>query len=298
MPQKKMIEYCGIGKRIGAFILDILCALLIAINLNNYVMKPITSDFLGTSKLQEQYIDRLLESHLYIQKDDGLCYSIDMINDDNHLSNEEYIEYLDQELTYFFSSDEFSCSNIEYYNNLKLEANTVFVYNTSTSSFDYLDTSSMNDKVTFYKNAVNNAINKVLIKDEVISKTTNEIMKNNMMSLIMSFIISMTIFFLVIPLISKNGSTLGKYMFKIGVVDLKTKEIAYKGQTALRFIIILFEVLLSLMTYGGVILISFGFTIFTKNNSTLHDLACKTTLVDLKQYNLPPLEEEGELVWK
>ena len=103
----------------------------------------------------------------------------------------------------------------EYYNNLKLEANTVFVYNASTSSFDYLDTSSMNDKVTFYKNAVDNAINKVLIKDEVISKTTNEIMKNNMMSLIMSFIISMTIFFLVIPLISKNGSTLGKYMFKI-----------------------------------------------------------------------------------
>ena len=58
MPQKRTIEYCGIGKRIGAFILDLIFALLIAINLNNYVIKSITSNFLGASKLQEKYIER------------------------------------------------------------------------------------------------------------------------------------------------------------------------------------------------------------------------------------------------
>lgn len=298
MPQKKEIVYCGIGKRIGAFIIDILCTLLIAINLNNYVMMSITSNILGTAKLQEQYKERLVDSHLYIQKENGLCYSIDIINDNNAMNAEEYINYLDEKLTLFYTDEDFEYSNIEYYNNLKKEATNIFVYNEETNKYEYLENVSINEKLSFYKNAVANTIDKVLYNDPQIIELTNSILKNNITSLIFSFIISMIIFFLVIPLISKNGSTIGKYMFKIGVIDLKTKQIAFKGQTSLRFIIILLEVLLSLMSFGGVLLISFSFTIFTKNNSALHDLVCKTTLVDLKQYKLPPLEvEEGELVW-
>ena len=65
-------------------------------------------------------------------------------------------------------------------------------------------------------------------------------------------------------------------------------------------IIVFIAGILNIMKIVSLLLtISFGLTIFTKNNSSLHDLVCKTTVVDLTQYNLPPLnEEEGELAWK
>lgn len=296
MPQKRNIEYCGIFKRIGAFFIDFLCTFLIAINLNNYVVMSLTSNALGTTELKEQYKDRLVESHLYIEKEDGLCYSIDIINEDNSMSDEEYIQYLDNNLIKFYSDEKFECSNIEDYYNLKIEANNIFVYDEDNKIFNYLENVTNQEKIKFYKNAVTLAIDKVLYNDLIIIEVTDKIIKNNMYSLIMSFVLSMVIFFLIIPLFSKNCSTIGKYMFKIGVVDINTKQIAQKGQISLRFVVLLFEVLLSLMCYGGVLLISFGLTIFTKNNSSLHDLICKTTLVDLNQYRLPPLEiEEGEL---
>ena len=212
------------------------------------------------------------------------------------MNNEEFIEYLDYQLALFYSDSDFECSNMEYYNNLKNENPTIFEYNTSTLKYEYKDNVSDEEILNFYIQVIDISINEILIQDKQINETLNKIIVNNATSLMMSIIVSMVIFFLIIPLISKNGSTIGKYLLKIGVIDLKSKMIAHKGQIALRFVILLIECLLSLMCYGGVLLISLAITIFSKNNSSIHDLICKTTLVDLKQYNLPPIDlEEGEL---
>ena len=42
MSQKRLIEYSGAAKRIFAFFIDILCTLLIAINLNNFLFSNLT----------------------------------------------------------------------------------------------------------------------------------------------------------------------------------------------------------------------------------------------------------------
>ena len=275
MSQKRLIEYSGAGKRIFDFFIDILFTLLIAINLNNFLFSNLTRESLGTTALEEKYKERLVDSHLYILNDDGLCYSIDIINHDNSMSEEEYILYLDTQLTLFYLDEDFECSNIEQYNDLKKNKEDVFRFDNSLGLYVYLDNIDNETKLKFYKDAVTYSIDKVLVNDELIEDYLNQIMRNGLISLSMSFMASMFIFFLIIPMINKNRSTIGKYMFKIGLIDLKTKEILSRQQYTLRFIVLFLETVISLMCYGGVLLISFAFTIFTKNNSSLHDFVAK-----------------------
>lgn len=294
MSQKRLIEYSGVSKRVFAFLIDLLCTLLIAINLNNLVFSNLTKESLGTTVLEEKYKERLVDSHLYILKDDGLCYSIDIINNDNSMSEEDYILYLETQLTLFYLDDDFKCSNIDQYIELKKNKEELFKYDSVLNTYIFLDSVDNETKLKFYKEAVTYSIDRVLANDEKVEEYLNQIMKNGLISLSTSFMLSMFIFFLIIPLISKNRSTIGKYMFKIGLIDLKSKEILSRQQYTLRFIVLFLETSISLMCYGGVLLISFAFTIFTKNNSSLHDFASKSMPINLISYS-KIIEEEGEL---
>ena len=294
MSQKRLIEYSGVSKRVFAFLIDLLCTLLIAINLNNLVFSNLTKESLGTTVLEEKYKERLVDSHLYILKDDGLCYSIDIINNDNSMSEEDYILYLETQLTLFYLDDDFKCSNIDQYIELKKNKEELFKYDSVLNTYIFLDSVDNETKLKFYKEAVTYSIDRVLANDEKVEEYLNQIMKNGLISLSTSFMLSMFIFFLIIPLISKNRSTIGIYMFKIGLIDLKSKEILSRQQYTLRFIVLFLETSISLMCYGGVLLISFAFTIFTKNNSSLHDFASKSMPINLISYS-KIIEEEGEL---
>lgn len=294
MSQKRLIEYSGVSKRVFAFLIDILCTLLIAINLNNFVFSNLTKESLGTTVLEQKYKERLEDSHLYILKEDGLCYSIDIINYDNSMNEEEYILYLDTQLTLFYLDEDFECSNIEQYNELKKNNEDIFRYDNILNTYVYLENVDNEAKLKFYKDAVTYSIDKVLVNDEQVENYLNQIMRNGLISLSMSFMASMFIFFLIIPMINKNRSTIGKYMFKIGLIDMNTKEILSRQQYTLRFIVLFLETTISLMCYGGVLLISFAFTIFTKNNSSLHDFVSKSMPINLISYS-KFIEEEGEL---
>ena len=294
MPQKRLVEYCGAGKRIFAFIIDVLCTLLIAINLNNYLFSNLTKEKLGTTVLEEKYKTRLVESHLYVLEDDGYCYPIDDINYDNKMSDEEFMVYLETNLLAFYNDDDFKCSNIEQYIEFKKSKVEIFELSNTTNDYEFISSVTIEQKLNFYSEAVTYSIDRILVNDDLIEGYLNEIMMNGLISLGMSFMSSMFIFFLIIPLINKNRSTIGKYMFKIGVVDLNTKQILSRQQLVLRYIVLFLETAISLMCYGGVLLASLALTIFTKNNTSFHDFVCKSMPIDLVAYS-KKIEEEGEL---
>lgn len=292
-------NYCGVSKRIFAFILDIVCAILIAINLNNFVVNPLLSKAFHTDLYEEQYRDRLLESNLYFLGEDGLCYQIDMYADFNKdCTNEEYVSYMEQKLDLFYNNASFECAQLSYYNALKETATEVFIYDNSNDTFSYVDGVSIEKKIDFYKSAVAYSIDKVLVNDNVISTIYTNIMTKGLLALGISLFLSLIIFNLIIPLFSKKNYTLGKFMFKIGTVNSITGRNARKSQIVLRFIVYSFEVLISFLTFGAVLLISFAFTLFTKNNNAIHDMIAKTKLIDLTTTKLltdKDVIEEGEL---
>lgn len=297
MAASKKVVYCGSLKRILAFIFDFSFTLLFAIIINSVLINPIFSDLLNTDYYTNQYQERLVESNLYVKINESVV-SIDSTYNEQSQTLQEYVDYLDNQLNMFYSNDEFECSNISMYEELKLNETEIFYFDEISNSIKTLNNVSLEKQREFYEDAVAYSINTVLVYDDIVSVSSTNIIMNSIYSFVISFLIIMSIFFLLVPLLNKKRATFGKFIFKIGVVNTKDYKFISKKDMLIRFAVLFIEIVLSFFTFGGIVLISFAFTIFSKNDSALHDFAAKTTLVDLRYYN-PSLidQEDGELAW-
>lgn len=99
--------------------------------------------------------------------------------------------------------------------------------------------------------------------------------------LLLPIFISVTLFEFVVPLIFGNGRrTLGKFLFKISVVDSRGLSPSFP-RFLLRFIFFLFvEVFLSMVSFLIPMIVSFTMFVFSKNNQSLHDYVIGTYVVD------------------
>ncbi len=100
--------------------------------------------------------------------------------------------------------------------------------------------------------------------------------------IVMPVVVSFTVFEYVIPMIFKKGRrTLGKLMFRTGLVD--ERGLSPKvGKFTIRFLLFLFiEVLLSLVTFGIPLIISVSLFFFSKNKQPFHDYMTGVHLVDI-----------------
>ena len=107
--------------------------------------------------------------------------------------------------------------------------------------------------------------------------------------IIACLLFTLPIFFLIIPLCLKNGETLGKLFFKLGLAN----KLGYrhsKLQLIPRFLLSIAIVVVLYFTVGvnlislGIItfiaLVSYGLTIFTKGHKAIHDYLAGTIVVD------------------
>lgn len=110
--------------------------------------------------------------------------------------------------------------------------------------------------------------------------------------LVVAIIFTFMIFYFVIPFIFKNGETIGKKVMHICLVNklgYQYKRIQLLPRVlfpTLLTIIIVFFAGFSIWAFAGVsavILISFLFVIFTKDNKAIHDFFAGTLVIDAKQ---------------
>lgn len=110
--------------------------------------------------------------------------------------------------------------------------------------------------------------------------------------LVVAIIFTFMIFYFVIPLFFKNGETIGKKVMHICLVNklgYQYKRIQLLPRVlfpTLLTIIIVFFAGFSIWAFAGVsavILISFLFVIFTKDNKAIHDFFAGTLVIDAKQ---------------
>lgn len=292
MATNKKVVYCGSLKRILAFIFDFSFTLLFAVIINSVLINPLFSDLLHTDDYTIQYQERLVESNLYVKINESVV-SIDSTYNKNSQTLQEYVDYLDNQLNMFYTSEKFECSNISMYEELKLNETELFYFDETSNSIKILNDISLEKQKEFYEKAVSYSINNVLVHDDIVSLASTNIIMNSVYSFVISFLIIMSIFFLLVPMLNKKRSTFGKFIFKIGVVNTKDYKFISKKDMLIRFAVLFIEIVLSFFTFGGIMLISFAFTIFSKNDSALHDFAAKSILVDLRYYN-PLLIDEGD----
>ena len=95
--------------------------------------------------------------------------------------------------------------------------------------------------------------------------------------------LSTIILYLIIPLFMKNGETLGKKLFSIGLASARDGFKVKRSQIIIRFLaFLLIELLLSIFTLGFPLIISFSMLVFNKNGYALHDYLAATVCIDRK----------------
>ena len=95
----------------------------------------------------------------------------------------------------------------------------------------------------------------------------------------------LTIAFLVVPLFSKDGSTVGMKPFYLQVVEKKNGENATKLQVLFRYLIVIsIYVLASYYLFGLPIIVSMLMIMCTKERLSLCDLLCSNYVVDSGKY--------------
>ena len=138
-------------------------------------------------------------------------------------------------------------------------------------------------------NAIYNDAIKVFYNQKTVKKANDTINISNAILMLVSTLPSFAIFYLVLPLISPFGQTIGKRILSLGVTDDKGYLIK-KWRTALRSVPILgatiyiclinslyFQLLIPLV----LLLISMGFLVFSPSRRCLHDFMAGTTVIKL-----------------
>ena len=140
-------------------------------------------------------------------------------------------------------------------------------------------TTTATEKYDFYIEAYQTAINDLENNHAELSNLNNQLSQRIIWGIISGFILSLAIFQIAIPLILKDGATIGKRLLQLAPVNV----LGYapkRAQTLLRNIAVI--IIHYLLVFFAVPFISLMFLIFRKDHRDLVDLSAATLIVDTK----------------
>lgn len=127
---------------------------------------------------------------------------------------------------------------------------------------------------------------------ERVEELEGKISQSGLVSISISFIFSTMVFYFLIPLLNKNGCTLGKFALGLKVVNFDGLEPSKKQIIIRESVFIGVELLLGLLLYGILPLISLGFIVFSNSGQSIHDLIIKTNVVSNNKEEIVNEEED------
>jgi uncharacterized RDD family membrane protein YckC len=254
----------GLLKRIGAFIIDLFVFIVISFLFNGLVTKNIANALPIVSNAQQTYYESAIATGLF----EGDSFdTLDYISSD-----------YDNKLTAFYES----YNDLDAYNKLKAENyKAYFTYDETTSTYvETGDTSTMNS--VYYSIIRYHASSYWMNQDENSHQAAITISVTIIVEYFISMFIGGIINYIIIPLILKNGQTLGKKLLQIYVVNLRGDYHVKWVQSLVRGIsIVVIEIELGIVSFGVIPLVSLLVSAFNSKGQSLHDLICSTTVVDM-----------------
>lgn len=136
--------------------------------------------------------------------------------------------------------------------------------------------------VNYFLNVYSSAC-KNLISNSRIQSLTQENQKLFMQAFILLIPVLIGVSFIfdfLIPLFSPASESIGKHIFKLGVISKKGYKLnkLYLIPRWIGYVVI--ELILGVFTIGGAILVSYTMFLFTKNRRCLHDFIAGTVVID------------------
>ncbi|MCI5745225.1 MAG: RDD family protein [Erysipelotrichaceae bacterium] len=279
-------------RRITSAFLDLMIAFILAL-LFSFLTNPIVNLIYDGEQLYKTYCDYAVSTKLYI------------VDENNNLILNDSIIHYDENLTYFY----LHCTDnkIDEYNAKKSESSLFYFDNESQSyleiPYDYNDVEKRNEHVNFYQpirdyclaNYIDNYLNSI----DDFKKVCALLNKIDYINLLLCSSLSLLVVYLLIPIINKDGNSIGKMAFKLKIIskiniDLKPSKLQIIFR---QLVLIVFELLLTISTIGFfgiplplVLILSIVLMIFTKYNQTFHDLCCSTIVID-NEISDKPIDE-------
>ncbi len=291
---KNEITVASVLKRLAALVVDFFLIGLVFLILQSYLTPLVADKLTNINQTSYDYQDRLCESGLYEQFEHHTVKITDTYTDEEKKNKaDEYFHKIDTGIVSFYQNESFYVEDdnfgIEKYYERK-EASELFIWQddqyvtTSKATFSNLD--------KFYQEEFNKALQFLSIDNECLT-LARKITVVTICEFLVSLTIPFLIFYLVLPLCLKNGATLGKKLMSVGVASRRNGFAPKKSQIVIRFLVFyLFEFLLSILTLGIPLLVTFTMMFFTKEKICIHDYLSATICVDTKLCLIFKNEEE------
>lgn len=307
----KHIFLSSIPKRIEAFLLDLLFVVLLGI-VAYFPFSVAVNANPGFTEVISQYEELFDESKLYTTDESGnyilFTSSKEELNYADYSSKiyYYYTTYLKESVssedanlytTYWFNVHVLHLDDVlEIYTDDVSYDETYFTYQNdknkmalilSTTSFatSYNETLSSETKtnlLTFFKARYEEAVETFNDLDTV-KDLYNKSIIYSFIAPIAGLSLSLLILCLLVPLINQDGKTIGKMILKM-VVLTKDGYTLPRYKTLIRFLVLYFvEIGLSILTLGGMMLISYTMMNFAKKHRCLHDFIAGSCVANAKK---------------
>lgn len=133
-------------------------------------------------------------------------------------------------------------------------------------------------------------------KDERVIQLESQIARISLVQLSSSFFIATIIFYFVLPLVTKNGKTIGKIAMNLRVISLTNDELNKKQLIIRQSSFVVIELILGLLTYGMLPLISLAMVMFSEKGLSIHDYLAKTKIIIKEKEEI--IDEEDDEYYK
>lgn len=288
MKQTIKFQRVSLFRRICSIIFDGIIAVCLFVVLLACVSQPIITETTDYNQIYEKYNEELMSTHLYLYYEENDAVSLISSNFDDKLTkfyNEEKLGYTSED----YYKVKYLVSDI----NPENEGDILFIYNKDTDVFTEniykvdqdgnftteIDSQKQALVKTFYQEHVNKLAQEVL-NQEVVLGYTQKLTAYTILMFLIAVIPAILILYLLVPMLIKDGTTMGKKMLQMRVIDAKTGKDATKFQQFIRFVFFaLINVMLGIFTYGLSIFVSIIMIFMSKNRQTIHDVIAGTFVV-------------------
>lgn len=278
----KSIKQASFVKRILAFIMDAAVAVFTFFAFFFFVFSPIASKAFGYTSLVKEASDLQISSHLYVLVNEKDNRNTPIYNIDN-----KKVTYYTARIKYYYCTFK---TKIAPDKNVKIELKD----GTKVRPDQYYTESWFNDKfkdVDTVKEAKEASYDALVDFSKYLSSYQLKIRRIELFMILPSYALSFGIYFIMVPLLYKNGETFGKKILGIGFVS-KNEYAVTKKQIVLRqlFIFFLTTLLAFFITigFGSFIILGFGILVYyiaafiSKTHTSMADFIGVTYLIDTK----------------
>lgn len=258
--------------RIGAAIIDLLCAFLFLTLLSSFVINPILNSNEYYLSNYQEYETRYLASKL-VEKNDKGSLQVIIYN----YEDEKKQEYDDILKGFYLSYSDENNDYVKSYVDTKKNYKEAFTLDEENNV--YLFTENEEAIKKFFQYSYQEALNFFIKNDVSFAKVYVKLTTLMTICDYSGIAISLIVFYLIIPLIMKDRQTLGKKLCKL-VIHNKNGEVVSRGIYTIRFLLFALTIYGSLIFNGLPLLASVLCMSLTKNGASLHDLVVQTKVVD------------------